>query len=459
MLQKLCLPVAEHVGVQIVFCGNGPSSRSPRRTSYTSFALNSGEYFPRDIVPSPLVIVAYHVHDYFERGGLFSEDHYRTSRKEGNDSMLRVLLVIGSSLVNAGVPNVVMKIVRSLKTKCIFDIIVGSSNPGYYDEEFLSYGGNIYRYDKVTYEDGKLKLLYGGKQIYEIVSRILKHNKYDIIHTHEGHLSGWVLKAAKENNVSIRIAHSHGTYLNRGRNIPVRLFKMNSMKKIPRYATKCVACSNISGQTLFGGHEFENVLNPIDIAPYIELKKQPHSGINLIQIGYYCKLKNQLFSIEILRNLLQRGVTAQLHFIGYDNGSGYQSKLEHAISQYEIGEHVFLHPADSDKLEIFPQMDFLLLPSSSEGMPLTALEAQASHTYCLASTHVPDDCDMGLFTRMNVDNMDSASRCADWIIENKEYKDTLNMEKLVKLDTKCWTKRIGEMYGIAPEKIGGVLTY
>ena len=369
--------------------------------------------------------------------------------------MLNVLLVIGSSLVNAGVPNVVMKIVRSLHTKCCFDIIVGNTTNGYYDEEFLSYGGDIYRYDKFTYEDGKLKLLRGGKQTYEIVSQILDKKKYDVVHTHEGYLSGWVLKAAKENNVAIRIAHSHGTYFNRGKNIPVRLFKAYSMNKIPCYATKCLACSNISGQTLFGKHDFENILNPIDIAPYLKLNKQPHVGINLIQIGYYCKLKNQLFSIEVLHQLLKRNEVAQLHFIGYDNGSGYLSKLENLISKYGIKDQVFFHQADSNKLEILPQMDFLLLPSSSEGMPLTALEAQASHTYCIASTHVPEDCDMGLFTRINVDDVNSASTCAELIIKKMNYRDTLNMEKISKLDTENWIKRIGEIYGIVSDVNGG----
>ncbi len=367
--------------------------------------------------------------------------------------MKNILMVIGSSLVNAGVPGVVMKIVRSLHTVCSFDVIVGSSAPGYYDDEFLSYGGEIYRYDKVTYEDGKFRLLSGGKQTYEFVKSVLQKKPYDVVHTHEGYLSGAVLKTAKEMEVPIRIVHSHGTYYVRGKNLPVCIFKLNLMGKIGRYATKCVACSNISGQTLFRGWDFENILNPIDAKAYLDLDKQAHAEINLIQIGYYCKLKNQLFSIEVLRALLQQGKNAHIHFIGYDNGSGYQKKLEQRIRECGLEQQVHFYAADADKTKILPYMDFLLLPSSSEGMPLTALEAQASHTYCIASTQVPEDCDMGLFTRLDVDAADSASKWADWIIHNRAHADTLDVNKIMRLDTEFWVNRIGVLYGLWTEEI------
>ena len=77
--------------------------------------------------------------------------------------MKRVLLVIGAPLENAGVPNVVMKIVRMLHNEFIFDILVGKSQSGCYDEEFLSYGGNIYCCDRCIYEDGKLQSINSEK--------------------------------------------------------------------------------------------------------------------------------------------------------------------------------------------------------------------------------------------------------------------------------------------------------
>lgn len=360
--------------------------------------------------------------------------------------MKRVLLVIGSPLENAGVPNVVMKIVRTLHNEFLFDVLVGNSKPGYFDEEFLSYGGNIYRYNKYTYEDGKIKFIKGGKQIYTIVSKILKETRYDIIHCHNGYLAGWVMKVAYKQNVPIRIAHSHGTYLINGKNIPARIFKKQSMKKIVRYSTDYLACSNIAGKTLFLGHDFINVLNPIDAARYLALKKQQHDGIHLLQIGYYCTLKNQLFTLKVLKELIDKEIDAHLWYIGYENESGYLQKLKNKINDLNLNDRVELLPSNYDKESIFPIIDFMLLPSSSEGLPLTALEAQASKTFCIASTHVPMDADMGLFTRLDVDSTDSALYCAEWILRNNNYPNTLDTEKIMSLNTEQWASMIAKVY-------------
>lgn len=360
--------------------------------------------------------------------------------------MKRVLLVIGSPLENSGVPNVVMKIVRFLRNEFMFDILVGNSKPGYYDEEFLSYGGNIFRYDKYTYEDGKIKFIKGGNQIYTVVSKILKETRYDIVHCHNGYLAGWVMKAAYKQNVPVRIAHSHGTYLINGKNIPARLFKKQSMKKIVRYATDFLACSDIAGKTLYLGHDFVNVLNPIDGTRYLALKKQQHEGINLLQIGYYCTLKNQMFTLKVLKELINKGIDAHLCYIGYEFELGYLQKLKNKIDDLNLNDRVKMLPSNYDKESLFPIIDFMLLPSSSEGLPLTALEAQASRTFCIASTHVPMDADMGLFTRLDVDSTDSALNCAEWIIRNRNYSNTLDTERIMSLNSEQWANMIAKVY-------------
>ena len=181
----------------------------------------------------------------------------------------RVLLVINSALVNAGVPNVVMKIVRSLKNKCVFDIAVGDDKPGYYDEEFLSFGGEIIPFRARTYESGKISFLLRGKDVYDAIDRIVKARQYDIVHCHNGYDCGPALKAAAKHGVPIRIAHSHGTYLNKGKNILARTYKHICMKWGVKYSTVRFACADVAGKTLFMGKSFENVLNPVVIGEYL----------------------------------------------------------------------------------------------------------------------------------------------------------------------------------------------
>ena len=74
--RKARVPVM--LGFRLFSAAMAPSSRSPWSTFRTILALNSGVYFPRDIVWAPFVSfgLSYHVHDSFGRGGLFLGDHY-----------------------------------------------------------------------------------------------------------------------------------------------------------------------------------------------------------------------------------------------------------------------------------------------------------------------------------------------------------------------------------------------
>ena len=360
--------------------------------------------------------------------------------------MKRVLFVINSNLVNAGVPNVLMQIVRKLKDFYEFDVIVGSSDKGYYDDEFLSYGGKIFRHDLVDYSKSKVFCGKRGKQTYQKVKEVLKQNKYDIIHCKNGIEAGFALKAAYKHRVPVRIVHSHGTYISRGKNIFARLYKLSGKKKGVKFSTHRFACSIAAGETLFLGNKFENILNPLEVNNYLKIKKKSHDYIGLLQIGYYCKLKNQLFSLKVLQEILNRGYKAKLCYIGYDNGSGYINKVINEVNTKNLIEHVQLLPSDFNKNEALETTDFLLLPSESEGLPLVALEAQSSRTYCIASNNVPKDVDVGLFNRFAIIGEKAPSVWAEFIIQNKDYMVNLNMEKLQSINSDEYMKKIKAVY-------------
>lgn len=360
--------------------------------------------------------------------------------------MKRVLLVINSNLVNAGVPNVLMKIIRNLYKNYHFDILVGNSKPGYFDKEFESFGGSIIRIDLPTYADGKFLFVRRGRIVYHAVKKLLNKNQYDIIHCHNGYESGYALKAASQYRVPIRIAHSHGTYLVKGKNLIAKIYKINAKKKIIRYSTVRLACSDVAGRTLFLEHEFENILNPINLDDYLLLRKEPHEGIVLLQIGYYCELKNQLFSINVLTELIKLGKDAILYLIGYDDGSGYITRIKNKIATENLFNRVIMLPSDYDKRTIFKKVDFLLMPSTSEGLPLAALEAQASHTFCIASEYVSMDADLGMYTRLSIDNHDDAEKWANWIAEHESYEESLDMDRIRNFCTETYINKIKHVY-------------
>lgn len=356
--------------------------------------------------------------------------------------MKNVLLIVGTSLVNAGVPNVIMNIVRFLYKKISFDIIVGSSEPGYFDEEFLSYGGEIIRYDKFLYKDGCIKFVRSGRQLYDIVDQVLKKKKYDAVHCHNGFLAGWALQAAYEQHVPVRISHSHGTFLLNGKNPFVRLFKLISLNKGIKYSTHRLACSDIAGKTLFMGCDFENVLNPINVRSF-DFPKQIHKGINLLQIGYYCPLKNQLFSLQVLKELKKRNVEVKMNFIGFELTSGYIDKMNYYISQHGLEGNVNFLPSDYPKEKIFPVTDFLLLPSLSEGLPLSSLESQCSDIYTIVSDVVTKDIDMGICSFLPNNNVE---KWVNEIIIKSNCAQHVNRDIIKKFDVTCFIDNILKKY-------------
>ena len=60
----------------------------------------------------------------------------------------RVLFVVSNNLDPGGIQNVIMNIVRNLSTELIFDVVCFKDQVGYFDDEFTSYGGKIFRLNR-----------------------------------------------------------------------------------------------------------------------------------------------------------------------------------------------------------------------------------------------------------------------------------------------------------------------
>lgn len=361
----------------------------------------------------------------------------------------RVLMVVNSPLVNAGVPNVVMKIVRELHDRFIFDVLTYTDEKGFFDEEFLSYGGEIFHVSLFQYQSHKILYGYRGKQLEKAVRNILRRKKYDIMHCHNGEESGPCLKVARKMGISVRISHAHGKYYAYSKN-PVRIGYFNKcIDQVKSYTNVRLSCSGISGKTLFKDMAFENILNPVDYSFYSGIVVQKHEGINLLQIGYYADIKDQLFSIRLLDHLVRKGHNIKLYFIGYVLEQAYYDEMNKLIETLGLENKVSFLPSDSDKSELLPIIDYILLPSKSEGLPLVALEAQSANIKCILSDVVTRDVDFGLafyaekkldiWEEIIFDNLQSEKRSKQEIKKtDKKYFANLIAGKYdMEIDEKC----------------------
>lgn len=129
------------------------------------------------------------------------------------------------------------------------------------------------------------------------------------------------------------------------------------------------------------------------------IKRKPiQDEIIMGQIGYYCSNKNQLFSLAVLKKLIDCGQKARLMFIGFklSEEPRYFDEMMSFIEKNNLSQYVTFLPADYNKKDFFEHINVLLLPSLYEGLSITLLEAQFSNVFCVASEFVPKDVDFGL---------------------------------------------------------------
>lgn len=320
--------------------------------------------------------------------------------------MKRILLVVQTELCVGGVPKVIMDLIHNLKDKYIFEVLTLSEKAGEYDDELLECGGQLHRIH--TFDADKCGMLFFLRpmQIKKKLKKLFLSQKYDAIHCHSGFDSAVCLKTAKKYGIPVRMVHSHGVYdYYQGRNITINILQRIWKRQLNRYVTVRLACSDVAGRSLYGNKTFTNVLNPVDTKVYEDIEKKEHDGVNLVQVGYFCRRKNQKFSIKLLAELRKRGIDARLFMVGYKYEEDYYEELFKIIKDLGVEKYLEFLPADYDKRELFSYGDYSILPSESEGLPLVALESQAAKVKCVMSDRVSKDSDVGNAEFFGHDNL------------------------------------------------------
>lgn len=201
--------------------------------------------------------------------------------------MKRVLLVIEGALDDSGVPNVVMHTVRGLHGQYRFDVLCRATQPGSFDREFAGYGGTVYRMALPDYNVHPLLFLLRPLLLRRKLKALFHANAYDVVHCHSGFEAGLIARIAARHHVPVRIAHAHGTYQTKRKNPLLTAYHQWNRKQIEKDCTAKLACSGVAGETLYLNRTFCNILNPVDLSFYGNVEKIPHTGIHLLQIGYF----------------------------------------------------------------------------------------------------------------------------------------------------------------------------
>lgn len=368
------------------------------------------------------------------------------------------ILIIAGTMDVGGIENQLMHLLRNTdKNRFQIDFTTTRDNP-YYRREIEAEGS---RCIKLNAGHGKS---YGAycRELY----RIMKEGRYDIVHSHELFHSGMVLRIAKLAGVPQRFAHAHNWSDSAGPGHKQSVIRKayNSLMRHELHActTQYVACSTYAGRFLYGDKvlsqpNYHLVVNSVDTSKFLQNYDNTETGefcddgwINVLQVGRFSAVKNQLFTAEIARELKNRGKKIRVLCAG-NNDNAYEKQVREAIEQYQIQEHMLLLGIRDDIDVLARKSNAFLLPSLYEGMPLVLIEAQAAGLPCVTADTFSHEVDFGLGNVQWMNLEQSASEWAD-AIEAAVLQEHLPKNDVVRavenggFDSAVFAQRICKLY-------------
>lgn len=351
-----------------------------------------------------------------------------------------------------GIGMFAMNLYRECQEDIEFHFAIAYNSYGDFGNEIIKRGGKIYYLS----EKGNNTWKDGIKQLINL-HKLLKQEKYDVIHCHYYFANAFFLLIAKLHGVKKRVSHCHNTRtynVTKSKEAIERLYKIFLSKA----ATDMIGCSDAATQFLYRKKDIQEgraktIYNGIDYSRWNPKKYNKDkmrekycvnkTDINFIFVGRLEKQKNPFFMLEVFEKIFKEGVHCSLTIVGYGS---LEEELRYKAQELELKNCVkFLGP-NTDIAEIMSIMDYMLAPSLWEGLSIAFIEAQAMNVQVFTSDLVSEEIDMGLCSFLPLD----VSSWKDTILEflkneRKKRKEPL-IEKKELFDIKNTLKNVLAVY-------------
>lgn len=302
---------------------------------------------------------------------------------------MKVLQILSSLNRMSGVANVVMNYYRLLKDELTFDFLLYGEVKDSLSGEAEQYGANIYYIPKFGLTSyGKYK-----KKIAEFFARHAA--EYDLVHIHELMSQRIVIPIAHKYGLKV-VIHSHGEYPGRKLVGTVKAARNKFLLKgFDVNADRYLACGELAA-TAFKRQTNVTVLkNGVDIGKYQSagrgLRKEygiPDTTFVVGSAGRIAYQKNAFDIIRIYAAVHRKHPDSVLLMAGEAEDPAYMEQLREVIREEKVEDSVKLIGNCKRMPELMRSFDVFLIPSLFEGLPVTAVEAQAVGLPCFCSENV-----------------------------------------------------------------------
>jgi glycosyltransferase involved in cell wall biosynthesis len=297
----------------------------------------------------------------------------------------KVLELTGEPIGTGGQEMFVVNVIRHIRHE---GIVIDWLTPYYidnknYENDVVKFGGHAFCLN-LPFNPGKSR-----RNIIAPFNRFLKQHHYDVVHIHSGSISVLVLGSivARMNGVKKVIVHSHcaGTK----KDVKYRILRLFADPLMKFFPTDYCACSELAGEWKFPrfivNKKMRIMKNGVDLklfSPSKETRENIRKRYNvedstllLGHVGRFSEQKNQEFAIRILAEIVKRGVSCKLMFIG--EGENFEEVIK-LVRDLSLQNYVIFVGTVNNVCDYMQAMDVFILPSRWEGLPIVGIEAQAA---------------------------------------------------------------------------------
>ncbi len=296
------------------------------------------------------------------------------------------------------------------KTKIQFDFIKHTNKKCAFDDEIESLGGKIYVAPRF-----KIYNIFKYRKWWK--NHLTKHPEHKIIHGHMFTISSVYFNVARKLN-RITVGHSHSSQPN-SRSLTLKnIIKTIIKKRIPSTSDYCLACSDSAGKFLFDNRNYTVLKNAIDTDSFVfdtntrnKMRKEfeySDSDIVLCVVASFTEPKNPLGIVDIFQKIHTDNPNVKLLWVG---DGPLRSSFEEKLKNVGLVDCVKLLGVRNDTFNVLQAADAFMLGSIFEGLPVSAIEAQASGLPCLLSDGISKETDItGLCKFLPIDKPDAWSQ-------------------------------------------------
>ncbi|MGN1328887.1 MAG: glycosyltransferase [Eubacterium sp.] len=338
---------------------------------------------------------------------------------------MRVLHMIPDIGVSNGVMSVILNYAKAMPDDIKFDVVYFSEKDKTRKSDIEALGGRVYKIDPPSPKDlitGKMNSFFSTHK-----------NEWQVLHIHCPHFAIFIAPYAKKAEIKKIAVHCHTTsYSLKGNGKRNKILSLYG-----KYFIKDkFACSKEAGSIWYGNKAFRVLNNAVDcnslrFNPQVRKDVRRQMDLeNSFVVGHIGKTtvvqKNHPFLFQIFAEIKKKKENAVLLLAGGEE----TEELMSLAKKLGIDRDIRFLGVRNDIDKLLQAFDVFLFPSTSEGLPVSVIEAQAADLPVVMSENITNEVVVTDLVKIKSLN-ETAEVWADIVIElsNSERKDNFDKMK------------------------------